>query len=143
MQKKVLLVGWEAADWKIINPLLDSGQLPNLDKLVSNGVMGNLASQQPLLPPLQWTSIATGKRPFKHGVHGYTEPDPHSGWIRPVGSASRHCQAIWNMLAPHFLLAHQQLARLYWRQHELGLSIKHRNLARDISRRRRQRQDVV
>ena len=26
-----------------------------------------------------WTSIATGKRPYKHGIHGFSEPDPDSG----------------------------------------------------------------
>jgi len=35
--KKVLLMGWDAADWKIITPLLDEGKMPNLEKLVSNG----------------------------------------------------------------------------------------------------------
>ena len=28
--KKVLLIGWDAADWKVIHPLLDAGELPIL-----------------------------------------------------------------------------------------------------------------
>jgi len=27
-RQKVLLVGWDSADWKIIHPLLDAGELP-------------------------------------------------------------------------------------------------------------------
>lgn len=96
--KKVLLIGWDAADWKVIHPLLDAGMMPNLEKLINSGVMGNLATLFPDLSPMLWTSIATGKRPFKHGVLGFTEPDPHSAGIRPITNLSRKTKAIWNIL---------------------------------------------
>ena len=67
-----MLVGWDAADWKVIQPLVDAGQMPNLARLLERGVMGNLASLQPMLSPMLWTSIASGKRPYKHGVHGFS-----------------------------------------------------------------------
>lgn len=98
LTRKVLLVGWDAADWKIINPLLDAGKMPNLEKLVSRGVIGNLATLRPDLSPMLWTSIATGKRPFKHGILGFTEPTPGSDSIRPVTNLARKCRALWNML---------------------------------------------
>ena len=63
-KKKLLLVGWDSADWKIMHPLLDAGQLPGLERLVNTGVSGNLTTLEPQLSPMLWTSIATGKRPF-------------------------------------------------------------------------------
>jgi len=96
---KILLVGWDAADWKVITPLLDAGKMPNLERLVNTGVMGNLATLYPDLSPMLWTSIATGKRPFKHGIYGFTEPDPHAGGIRPITNISRRTKAIWNILS--------------------------------------------
>lgn len=96
--KKILLIGWDAADWKVIHPLLDAGKMPNLSRLVEQGTSGNIATLQPALSPMLWTSIATGKRPFKHGVHGFSEPDPVSGSIRPVTNLSRKTKAIWNIL---------------------------------------------
>jgi hypothetical protein len=36
----VLLIGWDAADWKVNQPLLDAGQMPNLGRLTS-GAHGN------------------------------------------------------------------------------------------------------
>ena len=33
MSHKVLLIGWDAADWKVINPLLDGGEMPNLERI--------------------------------------------------------------------------------------------------------------
>ena len=76
-KRRVLLVGWDAADWKVISPLVDLGLMPHVGRLVETGVMGNLATLQPALSPMLWTSIATGKRPYKHGIHGFSEPDPH------------------------------------------------------------------
>jgi len=59
---RVLLIGWDAADWKVIRPLLHAGEMPNLARLMASGVHGNLATIYPPLSPMLWTSIATGKR---------------------------------------------------------------------------------
>lgn len=58
--RRVLLVGWDAADWKVINPLMDAGKMPNVQRLVENGAMGQIATLHPPLSPMLWTSIATG-----------------------------------------------------------------------------------
>jgi len=98
LAKKVLLIGWDAADWKVINPLLDQGLMPTLDQFINQGTMGNLATLRPILSPMLWNSIATGKRADKHGIHGFMEPDPQNGGVRPVTSTSRKVKAIWNIL---------------------------------------------
>lgn len=96
--KRVLLIGWDAADWKMAAPMMDAGEMPNLAKLVSGGMMGNLATLYPVLSPMLWTSIATGKRAHKHGIHGFSEPDPASGSVRPITNLSRKVKAVWNIL---------------------------------------------
>lgn len=72
--RKVLLIGWDAADWEHITPLLDGGLLPTLDGLITRGVMGNLATLQPILSPMLWNSVATGKFADKQGIQGFIEP---------------------------------------------------------------------
>jgi predicted AlkP superfamily phosphohydrolase/phosphomutase/tetratricopeptide (TPR) repeat protein len=98
LKQKLLLIGWDAADWKVIQPLLAAGQMPNLARLIREGISGNLATIYPVLSPMLWTSIATGKRPYKHGIHGFTEPLPDRSGVRPVSLFSRKCKAIWNIL---------------------------------------------
>lgn len=95
---RVLLVGWDAADWEHISPLIDRGLLPTLASLVNGGTMGNLSTLQPVISPMLWNSIATGKQPFKHGIYGFIEPDPNTGY-RPYSSCSRKVKAIWNILS--------------------------------------------
>ncbi len=96
--RKVLLVGWDAADWKVINPLLDSGRMPALASLVERGVVANLATLDPPLSPMLWTSIATGKTADKHGIISFVEPVPDQGGVRPVNVTSRKTRALWNIL---------------------------------------------
>jgi len=83
LAEKLLLIGWDAADWKFIMPLLDAGLMPTLDGLINAGMMGNLASLQPMLSPMLWTSIATGKRADSMGFSALSNP------TRPPRSCGR------------------------------------------------------
>jgi predicted AlkP superfamily phosphohydrolase/phosphomutase/Tfp pilus assembly protein PilF len=107
MKRKVLLIGWDAADWNIINPLLDKGKMPALQQLIDNGCMGNITSLEPSLSPILWTSIATGKTGDKHGILGFTETDNISKAVLPIMSTSRKTKAIWNILQQNGYKTHQ------------------------------------
>ena len=65
---KVLLIGWDAADWKIITPLLDSGAMPHLKALLERGALGNLATLTPILSPMLANGYARPlwRRPYCH-----------------------------------------------------------------------------
>ncbi len=99
LAKRVLLVGWDAADWQIIHPLIENGKMPVLKKLIEVGVSGRIATLQPIISPILWTSIATGKRADKHDILGFIEPSPDGNGARLVSSTSRKAKAIWNILS--------------------------------------------
>lgn len=111
---RVLLIGWDAADWKVIRPLLDAGQMPNLARLISGGLHGNIATLYPVLSPMLWTSIATGKRAYKHGIHGFSEPLPDGSGVRPITLLSRQAKAVWNILNQ---TGHRSLVVGWWPSH--------------------------
>jgi len=96
-KKKVLLIGWDAADWKLIGPLIAKGLMPNLKRMIDNGVYGNMGTMNPPYSPMLWSSVATGKTPDKHGVLGFIEVSPDQK-IRPVTVNSRKARAVWNIL---------------------------------------------
>ncbi len=104
--RKLLLVGIDSADWKIVQPLIDSGGMPGMGRLVEEGTSGNLATLEPQLSPMLWTSIATGKMAYHHGVSGFTEVDPASGRVVPVSAATRTCRTLWEMLGERGLRSH-------------------------------------
>src|SRR5260370_31581877 len=72
--------------------------MPNLWRIMSGGVYGNVATIYPVLSPMLWTSIATGKRAYKHGIHGFSEPLPDGSGVRPITLLSRKTKAVWNIL---------------------------------------------
>ena len=74
------------------------GAADNVQRMVDEGTMGNLRTLNPPLSPMLWTSIATGKRPFKHGIYGFTEPNVNNDGVQPMTNLSRSCKAIWNIL---------------------------------------------
>ncbi len=100
---KVLLIGWDAADWKVIEPLMAAGKMPSLQAFLREGVHGNLATLQPVLSPMLWTSIASGKRAWQHGIHGFVEATPDGSALRPVNVSSRKVKAIWNIFTQNGL----------------------------------------
>lgn len=97
-KKKVVLIGWDAADWLIIKPLLDSGKMPALAKLMAEGVHGNMSTMNPPYSPMLWSSVASGMTPDKHGVLGFLELDTEAQVVRPVTVFQRKVNAIWNIL---------------------------------------------
>ncbi len=98
----MLLVGWEGADWSIIQPLVDAGEMPNLTAMIDSGVMGNIASLVPMVCPLLWTSIATGVFADRHNILTAIEPDGRGG-VRAARSTSRRRKALWNILSQNGL----------------------------------------
>jgi Flp pilus assembly protein TadD/arylsulfatase A-like enzyme len=95
---KVLLVGLDGADWKIADPLMAAGRMPNLKKLVDGGVRADLLSITPMLSPVIWTSIATGVEPARHGVLDFLAPSAN-GPNEPVTSSARRMPAFWEILS--------------------------------------------
>lgn len=98
---RLLIVGWDGADWEVIRPLLAGGRLPNLARLVREGAHARLRSIDPMFSPLLWTTVATGKPPSEHGVADFLVRDPATGERRPITSDFRRVKALWNIL-PEF-----------------------------------------
>ncbi len=98
MAGRLLLVEWDAADWKVLHTLIDAGKMPALNRLVEEGVSGELLSVQPMVPAMLCTSIVTGKRAWQHGVCHAMELGQHG---RPVtiSATARRTAALWQILA--------------------------------------------
>jgi predicted AlkP superfamily phosphohydrolase/phosphomutase len=69
---KLLVMGWDGATFSQIDPLIEAGRLPHLAALREQGSSQVLRSMEPMFSPLLWTTMATGKPPEEHGVHGFS-----------------------------------------------------------------------
>jgi tetratricopeptide (TPR) repeat protein len=95
---RLLVVGWDAADWIVLDRLLAAGRMPHLKRLLARGSRAELGTLEPKLSPLLWTSIATGTTADKHGILNFVEPRPDGEGLRLASSTSRKCRALWNIL---------------------------------------------
>jgi tetratricopeptide (TPR) repeat protein len=73
------------------------GAMPELKRLVSEGAGGTLVSFHPMLSPLVWTTMVTGRDPTEHGILDFTRLHPASGREEPITSDERRVPALWNM----------------------------------------------
>jgi tetratricopeptide (TPR) repeat protein/predicted AlkP superfamily phosphohydrolase/phosphomutase len=99
LAKRVVLLGVDSFDWRIIDPLLAQGKMPNLARLVSRGARANLRTLRPILSPVIWTSIATGVKPSRHGIVDFVVTSRETGELVPVTSAMRQVPALWTLLS--------------------------------------------
>src|SRR5436309_166369 len=70
---RVLIIGWDGADWRILDPLLERGALPNLRSLLDRGGRAVLTSTIPTHSWAAWPSFLTGVDPVDHGVFDILE----------------------------------------------------------------------
>lgn len=104
--QRLLILGWDAADWQIIDPLIARGQMPNLAALIAAGTRANLRTMEPKLSPILWSTIATGKTADKHGILNFVEPNPSGDGVRVSASTTRKTKALWNILTQSALRVH-------------------------------------
>ena len=81
---RVLLIGWDGADWRILDPLMEQGALPNLSALASRGSRSVLKSTIPTHSWAAWPSFMTGVNPADHGVYDILETVPGTHKQYPV-----------------------------------------------------------
>ena len=96
---KVIVLGIDGLDPLAIDLLMSEGKLPNFARLRQDGAYGRLISQKPMLSPILWTTIATGKTPGEHGIGHFVAVSPQTGEKLPVTSDLRRVEALWNIAA--------------------------------------------
>ena len=89
MTDRLLIVGWDGADWDIVDDLIERGVLPHVREMVETGVRGVLRSPLPDHSWAAWPTFLTGMDPGGHGVFDFMERHPTaSGRRDPILSTS-------------------------------------------------------
>lgn len=96
---RTVVVGLDGASFELIEPWLESGHLPNIARIVDDGVQGTLESVLPPVTSPNWKTYATGKNPGKLGIFWWENVDVTN---RRVGypDERKHAHAtFWELLA--------------------------------------------
>lgn len=95
--KRVIFVGLDGADWKLLDPFVADGTMPELGGILGRAERRVLHTRHPPLSPLVWTSMMTGVSPLEHRILDFTRYSPATRQQEPVTSDERAVPAIWNM----------------------------------------------
>src|SRR5262245_543766 len=96
---RVIVLGLDGMDPATVDILMAEGKVPNFARLRSDGAYGRLVSSRPLLSPIIWTTIATGKTPDQHRIGHFVAVNEKTGEQLPVTSQMRQVKALWNILS--------------------------------------------
>lgn len=96
---KLCLIGIDAADWKVIRPLLKKDKLPNLKKILENAAYGYLDCFGKRLSPILWTSFVTGGTSDVHGITGFVFHEKGKKESSLFKSYHRKVPALWHILS--------------------------------------------
>jgi len=97
-EHKIAVIGWDAATLDVILPLLGTGALPNLERLMSRGGWGPLTSTLHPISPTAWASFMTGKNPGKHGVFDFVGLN-QDGNFRVMSGGALRAETLWTRLS--------------------------------------------
>lgn len=74
--RRVIVIGLDGLEPKIVEPMLKAGELPNLAHLQAQGGYSRLQTTYPAQTPVAWSTFATGTNPGGHGIFDFIARDP-------------------------------------------------------------------
>ncbi|MBQ2993897.1 MAG: alkaline phosphatase family protein [Peptococcaceae bacterium] len=100
---KVLVLGMDGLDPRLLKKYVDAGKLPNFKEYIDRGACREdyvMLGAQPTVTPAQWTTLGTGAYPCTHGVTDFFAPAEDLD-AQAYNFDSRNCMAepIWNCFA--------------------------------------------
>ena len=93
-----LVIGLDGASWTFIDLLRARGVLPNLDRMVREGVRAPMRTLSPSLSPALWTTMATGRPPAVHGIVDFQLKD-ETGQSHIASSDARKTETLWTIVS--------------------------------------------
>ncbi|MFB6209884.1 MAG: alkaline phosphatase family protein [Candidatus Nanohaloarchaea archaeon] len=92
---RVAVIGLDGATWRILDPLIEEGELSFFERLKKEGVWGELETTTPPVTASAWPSFMTGKKPESHGIYGFELVDGEE--IRTVNGSYIQDERFWEV----------------------------------------------
>jgi len=85
--KKVVVLGIDGMDPRLLERFMGEGRLPNLQRLAAEGDVRDLQTTMPPLSPVAWSTFITGMDPGGHGIFDFVHRSPDT--LLPYDSSYR------------------------------------------------------
>ena len=125
VKKKVLVIGFDGMDPKLLERLVQEGKMPNFEHLMKTGDFKPLQTSIPPQSPVAWSNFITGMNPGGHGIFDFIHRETKTmipylstsktedakkkiaigDWVIPLSKGKvtllRHGKAFWEILEEH------------------------------------------
>jgi len=98
---QLLVVGVDGGSYELIQRMLGTGDLPNLQAISDRGAFGVLQSTFPPHTAPGWASMFTGVNPGEHGIYQFWEVQPGDYGSHAVNADNYGREPIWQILNRH------------------------------------------
>jgi predicted AlkP superfamily phosphohydrolase/phosphomutase len=78
---KVVAIGFDGADSRLVEQWMAEGKLPNLSALKDAGSYSSLMPTNPPQTPVSWSAFATGTNPGKAGIFDFLKKDSSRSYV--------------------------------------------------------------
>jgi predicted AlkP superfamily phosphohydrolase/phosphomutase len=95
---ETIVLGLDGANWALLKPWLEEGQLPNIEALRDGGVWTDMNSCFPPVTCPNWRCYSTGKNPGKLGVFWWESIDTDRRTLTTPDSRSFKSANYWDYL---------------------------------------------
>ena len=110
--RKVIVIGLDGLEPKIVDGLIAAGRLPHLQRLAGTGGYGRIRTTHPAQTPVAWSTFATGTNPGGHGIFDFIRRDPatylpdlalsryeqKNAFLPPRAVNMRRGETVWDVL---------------------------------------------
>jgi len=76
LKKRTVIIGLDGMPYRLIKDLAEEGTMPNMSRLIQEGIFRQMESSIPEVSSVAWSSIITGANPGEHGIFGFTDLMP-------------------------------------------------------------------
>ncbi len=98
LAQRVLIIGLDGATFDVLNPMMDAGRMPALQRFLARGVSGVLMSTRPPITPAAWTTFMTGKGPGRHGIIDFEKYEVATHTLSFNSTYEIREKTIWELL---------------------------------------------
>lgn len=96
---KTVVFGLDGAHFELIEPWIEAGHLPNIGRVVDDGIIANLESTLPPVTSPNWKAYATGKNPGKIGIFWWENVDTEGQEVYYPSERKHRNSEFWELIA--------------------------------------------
>ncbi len=97
--KQIMVIGLDGVPLDLVQRWTQGGYLPNLQRLMTTGAVGELRSTVPPTSGPSWSSFVTGMNPGKTGIYDFLYRREGTYHFPPVNASLRGGKTVWRYLS--------------------------------------------